>query len=114
MWPMFKMVLNTKEYTFFDKFNYMKGNMFSLENLWSDVINTDLPAKIDSIRIPVYIFQGVHDYQTPYSVAMEFFLQLKAPEKEFYSFENSAHSPIMEEADKFNSIVRRSAYRIYK
>ena len=110
---MFKMVLNTKEYTFYDKVNYLRGNMFSLENMWTDVINTNLLTDINSMKIPVYILQGIHDYQTPYSVAREFFLQLKAPEKEFYSFENSAHSPIMEEADKFNSIVRRSAYRIH-
>ena len=114
MWPVFKMVLNTKEYTFGEKVNYLRGNMFSLENMWTDVINTNLLTDIHSMRIPVYIFQGVYDYQTPYSVAREFFNQLKAPEKEFYSFENSAHSPLMEEADKFNSIVRRIAYQIYK
>ena len=66
------------------------------------------------MRIPVYIFQGVYDYQTPYSVARDFYDQMKAPQKEFFTFENSAHCPLMEEADKFNSIVRRVAYQIYK
>jgi pimeloyl-ACP methyl ester carboxylesterase len=106
MWPMIKMVLSTKEYTLSDKVNYMKGNLFSIENMWADVINANLFVEIDSMQVPVYIFQGIHDYQTPYSVAKDFYDQLKAPQKEFFTFENSAHSPIMEEADKFNSIVR--------
>jgi pimeloyl-ACP methyl ester carboxylesterase len=106
MWPMVKMVLKTKEYTLSDKVNYMKGNLFSIENMWPDVINANLFVEIDSMQVPVYIFQGIHDYQTPYSVAKDFYDQLKAPQKEFFTFENSAHSPIMEEVDKFNSIVR--------
>ena len=52
-----------------------------------------------------YIFNGIFDYQTPYVVAKDFFNQLNAPEKDFFTFDNSAHSPIVEEADKFNTIV---------
>jgi len=106
MWPMVKMVLGDEAYTFSDKINYMKGNLFSLEHLWPAVIHTNLFTEIDSMQVPVYIFQGIYDYQTPHVVAKEFYDQLKAPEKEFFSFTNSAHSPLMEEVDKFNSIVR--------
>jgi pimeloyl-ACP methyl ester carboxylesterase len=109
MWPMIKMVLNTKEYTFSDKLNFSIGNIFSLKNLWLDVINTNLNVSIDSMQIPVYIFQGIHDYQTPYSVAKDFFDNLKAPKKEFITFDNSAHSPLMEEVNKFNEFVRSIA-----
>ena len=73
-----------------------------------EVINTNLFSEIDSMQVPVYIFQGKYDYQTPYVVAKDFYDQLKAPEKEFFSFENSAHSPIMEEVDKFNEILLKS------
>lgn len=106
MWPVVKMVLNAREYTFRDKMNYMQGSLFSLKHLWPGVINKNLSLEIDSMRIPVYIFQGVTDYQTPYSVARDFYLQLKAPEKEFFTFDNSAHSPNMEEAEKFNKLVK--------
>lgn len=109
MWPMIKIVLGTKEYTMGDKLNYIKGNMFSLEKLWPEVINTNLFTEIDSMQLPVYIFQGRHDYQTPYTVAEDFYNQLKAPHKELFTFENSAHSPVMEEVEKFNSIVREKA-----
>ena len=109
MWPLVKLVLGAEEYSFGDKANYMKGNIFSLEHLWPAVIHTNLFTEIDSMQIPVYIFQGIYDYQTPHTVAKDFYDQLKAPEKEFFTFANSAHSPLMEEVDKFNSIVREKA-----
>jgi pimeloyl-ACP methyl ester carboxylesterase len=106
MWPLVKMVLDTKEYTFSDKMNFMPASLFSLEYLWLEVINTNFFNEIDSMQVPVYIFQGKYDYQTPYSLAKDFYDQLKAPQKEFFTFENSAHSPVMEEVDKFNSILQ--------
>ena len=103
MWPMIKMVLSTEEYTLSDKLNYMKGNLFSLEHLWPAVIHTNLFTGIDSMQVPVYIFQGIYDYQTSHAVAKDFYDHLKAPEKIFFTFENSAHSPLMEEVERFNS-----------
>ena len=105
MWPVIKMVLDLKEYTFGEKMNFMPGSLFSLKYLWPEVINKNLFSDIDSMQVPVYIFQGIYDYQTPYSVAIDFYDQLKAPQKEFFTFENSAHSPVMEEVERFNAIV---------
>lgn len=105
MWPVIKMVLSAKEYTFSDKINFIRGSMFSLKHLWPEVINHNLFNDIDSMQVPVYIFQGKYDYQTPYALAKDFFDQLKAPEKEFFTFENCAHSPNMEEVEKFNSHI---------
>jgi pimeloyl-ACP methyl ester carboxylesterase len=107
LWPVMKMILDTKEYTLSEKKAFLSGNMFfSVYNLWQEVMNTNLFNEIDSMQVPVYIFQGKHDYQTPHANAKDFFDQLKAPQKGFFTFENSAHSPNMEEIDKFNSIVR--------
>ncbi len=106
MWPMVKIVMNSGIYTLGEKLNFMNSNLFSLENMWLDVINTNLFNEIDSMRVPVYIFQGTYDNTTPYSLAKEFYQQLKAPQKGFFSFENSAHSPIMEEPENFNSLLR--------
>jgi pimeloyl-ACP methyl ester carboxylesterase len=112
MWPMIKLFLAAEEYTFNEKLSYMKGSLFSLNLLFPEVIGADLFSRIDSMQIPVYIFQGIHDYQTPYVVAKDFYDQLKAPEKEFFTFSKSAHSPLMEEPEQFNSIVREKARRI--
>lgn len=106
LWPLVKTIINAKEYTLGEKMNYMPASLFSLNHLWLEVIHRNLFRDIDSMRIPVYIFQGKNDYQTPYVIAKSFFDQLKAPRKEFYTFENSAHSPNMEDVNKFNSIIR--------
>ena len=106
MLPLVTMVLNAKEYTMADKMNFMKGSKFSLNHLWPEVIKCNLYQDIDSMRLPVYLFQGKFDNLASYIVAKDFYKQLKAPKKEFFTFENSAHSPVMEEVDKFNAIVR--------
>lgn len=107
--PLIKMIFLAKEYTLSDKFNYLKGSDFSAKYLWKEVIDTNLFDEIDSIQVPVYLLQGLYDYQTPYPIAKDFFDQLKAPVKEFHTFEKSAHSPNMEEVEKFNKIVREHA-----
>lgn len=109
MWPLVKMVLNAKEYTFKEKMNFMPSSMFSLKSMWLEIIHKNLFNEIDSMKIPVYLFHGKYDYTVTYSVSKEFFEQLNAPEKRFYTFENSAHSPCMEEPEKFNEIVREKA-----
>lgn len=106
MWPLIKLVLNSGIYTLGEKLNFMNSSMFSLEHLWMDVMNTNLFNQIDSMSVPTYIFQGKFDYTTPFPLAEEFYNQLKATQKRFFPFENSAHSPIMEEPAKFNAILR--------
>lgn len=106
MLPLVKLVMNSGIYTMGEKLNFMNASMFSLELLWMDVMNTNLFNEIDSMSVPIYFFHGTFDYTTPYPLAKEFFNQLKAPQKGFFSFESSAHSPIMEEPEKFNAILR--------
>lgn len=98
-------IINAKEYILRDKVNFVIGSLFSLEHLWDDEITDNLFETIDSIQIPVYFLQGVYDYQTSYIVAKEFYDQLKAPEKQFITFENSAHCPIFDDPDRFNKIL---------
>ena len=78
-----------------------------MKHFRDDVMQTNLFEEIDSISIPVHILQGVHDYQTPYVLAKAYYDQLKAPKKECYRFEQSAHSPFKDEPEKFNAIVKQ-------
>lgn len=107
MWPLVKIVFKAKEYTVGEKLNFMNASIFSLENMWNEVIDANLFNEIDSMQVPVYIFHGKHDHTTPYCVSKEFYDQLEAPEKGFFTFENSAHSPVFEEVEKFNAIIRK-------
>jgi len=52
------------------------------------------------------VLQGKYDYQVSYSLAREYLDTIDAPKKDFFAFENSAHSPNMEEPEKFVQVVR--------
>jgi pimeloyl-ACP methyl ester carboxylesterase len=89
-----------------DKINYLRGMQFTKKYLWDVIMKTDLFKEIPSQEIPVYILQGTSDFQTSYVIAKEYYDSLKAPVKKFYSFKNSAHSPIFEEPEKFENILK--------
>ncbi|MAP03928.1 MAG: hypothetical protein CME48_02960 [Halieaceae bacterium] len=52
-------------------------------------------------KVPVFIFQGERDWQTPTSLVKPWFASLSAPHKEYVAFEDSAHLVINEEAGKY-------------
>jgi pimeloyl-ACP methyl ester carboxylesterase len=100
-----KPLILCREYTLVDKINYLKGMRFTKKYLWDVIMKTNLMKTIPSQNIPIYIFQGTSDYETTYAISKAYFDSLQAPVKKFYTFENSAHSPIFEESEKFNRIL---------
>lgn len=96
---------HTPEYSIWDLIKWVRGNTFSLKTLWPEIMRYDLFKQILKLEVPVYFFIGRHDYNTPFELAEKFFHQLEAPKKELIWFENSAHSPMYEEANKFNDIL---------
>jgi pimeloyl-ACP methyl ester carboxylesterase len=103
-----------KEYRLVDKINYLKGMDFTKKYLWDVIMKTNLFKTIPSQQVPVYILQGLYDYQTSYAIAKEYFEDLQAPVKKFYTFENSAHSPIFEEPEKFEMILNQILFEQQK
>lgn len=53
-------------------------------------------------KIPMYFFAGRYDYNTPSTVAEEFYKEIKAPKKKFFWFEHISHSPQWEEPEVFH------------
>ena len=98
------------EYRLRDKLNFFRGVLFSVENLWQDVVTANLIETTARVGVPVYFLQGAWDYQTPTPLARRLFEAIEAPTKEYVEFADSAHSPIMEEPEKFNAFVRAAAY----
>ena len=52
-------------------------------------------------QVPMFIFQGEHDWQTPTTLVRPRFSEITAPHKEYIAFENSAHMVINEESGKY-------------
>jgi pimeloyl-ACP methyl ester carboxylesterase len=70
------------------------------------MLRTNLATVVPTLRMPVYFFHGRHDYTCSYDLARDYFRKLDAPLKGFYTFQHSAHSPILEEPEKARRILR--------
>jgi pimeloyl-ACP methyl ester carboxylesterase len=91
-----------REYTLEEKVDLWRGKIYSGSSrlgLWDAMLAEDLTRKITGLAVPVYFLHGIYDYTCDYSLAKAYFDSLKAPVKGFYTFGNSAHSPLFEEPD---------------
>ena len=89
-----------------EKINLWRGKARSgVSPMWDEMIATDLTLTVPELEIPVYFFEGIYDYTCSTTLAKDYLGKLKAPLKGFYSFEQSAHSPLFEEPEKMGSIL---------
>jgi pimeloyl-ACP methyl ester carboxylesterase len=102
-----KLILSFKGYTLSEKVKYLKGMMFSQTTLWNDIVEDNLFKSSTTFQVPVYVTHGKYDYQVSYALARKWFDKIEAPQKAFFTFENSAHGTIIEEPEKFVQIIRK-------
>jgi len=98
--------LTCKEYTLKEKYNMWVSKAHSgVSSLWKEVLATNLMIQVPKLEIPVYFFGGIYDYTVSCILAKEYLDKLEAPIKGFYTFKQSAHSPIFEEPEKVKQII---------
>lgn len=94
-------------YTIREKINLWRAKFNSgVSVVWNTMVSADLSKETPILDIPVYFFHGIYDYTCSYTEAKAYFEQLQAPVKGFYTFEKSAHSPLFEEPEKMQQIMR--------
>ncbi|HUT54939.1 MAG TPA: alpha/beta hydrolase [bacterium] len=94
--------LHSPEYAPLDYLRYAAGTYYSNRRMWDEVMTYDLIRQVPSLDLPVYFFEGRHDYNTPWELVSEYYDKLDAPQgKTLIWFEDSAHSPNLEEPDRF-------------
>jgi pimeloyl-ACP methyl ester carboxylesterase len=99
--------LQCPDYTAAEKINMWRGKFGAgVSYLWNDMMRTDLVTQIPELSLPVYLFHGIYDYTCSYAEAKAYFEILKAPLKGFYTFQQSAHSPIFEEPQKMLNMIQ--------
>lgn len=101
--------LKNREYTLTEKINLWRGKLLLNKNAQLKM-NDDLRDKVTALDVPTYFFSGLYDYTVNYKLAEEYLVQLEAPVKGFYLFENSAHSPIFEEPNKVAQIIKSDIF----
>jgi len=99
--------LACRDYTLIEKINMWWGKTSSgISILWDEMEETDLAKQVPELNIPVYFMEGIYDYTCSYTLAKEYFEKLQAPLKGFYTFSHSAHSPLFEEPEKMQRIMK--------
>jgi pimeloyl-ACP methyl ester carboxylesterase len=68
----------------------------------------DLVRALPLLEVPVIMAQGRLDQVAPGEAAERYYGALEAPSKQFVWFENSAHTPQLDEPDKFGDLLRRA------
>lgn len=97
-----RLFATSDEYSPIDIVKHKIGTGLSLLFLHDDLGRVNLFNEIKKVDIPVFFCMGRQDYQTPFPLAREYFDFLEAPYKQMIIFEQSAHYPLFEEAEKFN------------
>jgi pimeloyl-ACP methyl ester carboxylesterase len=83
-----------------------KGFDFTINAMWDELKKVNLSKEIQSIKIPIYFFEGKYDLTTPTVVVEKFYDNLDAEKgKKLFIFENSGHFPMMEEKERYEELL---------
>lgn len=74
---------------------------FSCNALIDDLWRVDLSLLGTSFDVPVFIFMGTHDQQTPIELAETYFASIEAPRKAFVRFDGCHHFVCINKPDEF-------------
>jgi pimeloyl-ACP methyl ester carboxylesterase len=98
--------LRCPDYTLREKVALWRGKLSTgVSSMWREMLEVNLADRVPEVRLPVYLLHGVHDYTCSYAEARIYFDRLAAPLKGFYTFRESAHSPVFEEPLKARAIL---------
>lgn len=93
--------MTSQQYTVGEKLRLWRGKFTTgVMPHWGQVLATDLSEQVPSVDIPLYFLHGVHDYTCSYPLAHDYYESVRAPVKGFYTFLQSAHSPVFEEPER--------------
>ena len=98
-WGIFIPVWTCKAYTLKEKINIWKAKISFIPKtkLINELLERDFTAEIPRLEIPVYFLSGKFDLTVNINLSKAYLTKLEAPLKGFYTFNNSAHSPLFEE-----------------
>ena len=100
--------LRMTEFTPRERINIWRGKIFIAgAPIDKNKFNFNSYEVADKLDLPFYVFAGKYDYTTNYSLQKKYFEHVSSDIKGFYTFENSAHSPLFEESKKAIEIITK-------
>ena len=98
--------LRMLDFTRQERLEIWKGKFeYNTAPVIEDAFNFNAFEQITHLEMPFFIFAGEHDFTCNYDLQKEYYQFLTAPQKEFYSFSESAHSPLFAEKEKSLDIL---------
>ena len=100
-----KPMLLSGEYSLSDLLGIIFGYKKVLKVMWPEIGQEDL-TKYTEFSVPIYVFDGRLDMNTPAELVEEWFAKINAPHKELIWFENSGHTPMGDEPERFKKLLK--------
>jgi pimeloyl-ACP methyl ester carboxylesterase len=96
-----------RAYTLREKINIWvsKFSFIKKTQLIDELFASNISEKVPELEMPVYFFSGKYDLTVNHDLSRSYLEVLQAPVKGFYTFSESAHSPIYEEPQRLNEIL---------
>jgi pimeloyl-ACP methyl ester carboxylesterase len=100
-------LVRSPDYSAGDVIRTVRGISTAQAALLPQLATMDLAASLPRIDVPVVMVQGRHDRVAPGAAAQRYASSLQAPGKQLVWFDNSAHTPHLEEPGKFRDLLMR-------
>jgi pimeloyl-ACP methyl ester carboxylesterase len=98
-------LLRSPDYSAADVARTLRGISATQAALLPELARMDLARALPRLEVPVVMVQGRHDQVAPGEAAQQYATSLQAPGKQLVWFENSAHTPHLEEPAKFRDLL---------
>ena len=98
-------LVRSPDYSAGDVVRTVRGISATQAALLPEVAVLDLVHTLPSLGIPVVMAHGRHDQVAPIAAAQQYADALDAPSKQLVWFGDSAHTPHLEEPDKFRNLL---------
>jgi pimeloyl-ACP methyl ester carboxylesterase len=98
-------LVRSPDYSPTDIIRTVRGISATQAALLPELATMDLARTLPRLDVPVVMVQGRHDQVAPGAAAQRYASTLQAPDKRLVWFDNSAHTPHLEEPGKFRDLL---------
>ena len=106
LWKLGRVLLADKEHSIRDAFGTFRALRWTLDAMWREVSELNLPALVPILQMPAFFLLGRKDHWVPAEASIAYIDALVAPWKQVIWFEESSHEIFVDEPEKFNATMR--------
>jgi len=100
-------LVRSPDYSLPDIVRTFRGITASQTALLPELAGTDLVSTMPALEVPVVLVQGRLDQVAPGEATQRLFDSLTAPSKQLVWFERSAHTPHLDEPERFRRLLQQ-------